>query len=86
MACGAWPMGTFATTRVGGRVDRGQCIGVFESHVDARAVARGPHAVRQLADGNGRHLREVVGAEHLDLVEAAHGHVGEAALGGASRS
>ena len=50
-------------------VDRGERIGVLKPDIDARAVARRPDAMRQIADRDGRDLREVVGAEHLDLVQ-----------------
>ena len=69
MACGACPIGMVAITLLVSGVDRGERVGVFEADIDARAVAGRPDAVRQIADRDGRDLREVVGAEHLDLVE-----------------
>ncbi len=48
---------------VGQRVDGREGIGVFKTDIDARAIARGPDAVRQIADRNGRDLFEIVGAE-----------------------
>ena len=37
--------------------------------------------MRQTADRYGRDLREVVGAEHLDLIQAAYRHVSKHAVG-----
>ncbi len=67
---------------VGGRVDRGYAVGIFEPDINSAAVAGWPDAVRQLADRNRCDLREVVGAKYLDLVQSADGHVSKGAIGG----
>ena len=59
------------------RVDRVETVLVFESDVDSRPIPRRPDSMRQLADRNGRYLREVVGAEDLDFVQSADGDVRE---------
>ncbi len=63
--------------RVGQRVDGDEVIVVLEPDIDPRSIARRPHAVRQPTDRNGGDLGKIISAEHLDLVEAAHAHVGE---------
>ncbi len=66
--------------RVGCGVDGRERVGIFEPDIDARTVARRPHAVRKIADRDGRDLREIVGAEHLDFVQATDGDIGERSL------
>ena len=55
-------------------------VAVLQADIDPRAITRWPKAVGQRANRDGRHLREIVGAEHLHLVQAADRHVGEAAV------
>src|SRR6516225_1047021 len=49
--------------------------------VDPAPIARGPDAMWQLAHGYRSHLREIVGAEDLDLVPAADGDIGKHPVG-----
>ena len=65
---------------VGERIDRGQPVGIFQADIDPAAVARRPDAVRQFSHRNGRDLRKIVGAKHLDLVQPADRDIGERAL------
>ena len=80
MACGAWPIGIVAITWLVACRSR-PAVGILKPDINPAAVARRPDAVRQLADRDGRDLREIVGAEHLDLVQAADRDIGEGALG-----
>src|SRR5207302_10462631 len=61
------------------RVDRRHHVPVFDADVEARAVAGRPEAVRQVADRDPCDLREGVGAEGEDHVQAAYGDVSELA-------
>jgi hypothetical protein len=63
--------------RVARGVAHDECAVVFQTDIDPRAVARRPNAVRKLADGNGGDRRKIVGAERLDLVQAAERDVCE---------
>ena len=67
---------------VGRRVDRRERVSIFKPDIDPAAVARRPHAVRKIADRDGRDEREIIGAEYFDLVQAADGDVGECTLRG----
>src|SRR6516225_1842394 len=49
--------------------------------INPAPIARGPDAMWQLAHGYRSHLREIVGAEDLDLVPAANGDIGKHPVG-----
>src|SRR5437762_9164053 len=56
-----------------------QAVLVLESDVNARAIARRPDAMRQLAHRNRGDLGKIVGTKHLDFVESPDRHVSERA-------
>ena len=63
------------------RIDRDKAISVLKPDIDLRSIARRPDPMRQFADRNGCDLGEVVGAEHLDLIEPADRDIGKSAFG-----
>ena len=66
---------------VGQSVDRSKGISVLQANINPAPIARGPDAMWQLAHGYRSHLREIVGAEDLDLVPAADGDIGKHPIG-----
>ena len=62
------------------KVSIGHPVRVFETDIDAAAVAGWPDAVGEVADGGRRHLFEGVGAKHLHFVRSADCDVSKLAI------
>src|SRR3954469_5388711 len=62
------------------RVNRGDGIGIFETDIDPRAVARWPEAMGQRSRLDCCNLIKIVGAKHFYGVQSADRHIGELTL------
>src|SRR5437867_4311925 len=59
------------------RIDGGHRIAILDPHIDARAIAGWPYSMREVADRNGRDLREIVSSKRLHLIQPPDRDIGE---------